>query len=301
MRVLPTVSNPRIPYCLATDMPRLAPPDGKPLIVHIVANIEHWPFDRPMPRKILPGPHGMDRSPDVPNFNWVEYGMRCGLPRLLRAIGERGLPATAAINASVIEVYPRAAEAILAAGWEFMGHGLTQRALQNEPDEVPIIDETLARIARFTGQKVRGWLGPGQSQTDHTADLLKERGIEYCCDWLMDDVPTWMRTIHGPMIAMPYSFEYNDVVVWAIDKHSSDEQHRRVVDAVATFERELADQPRVLTLPLHPHVQGVAHRMNHFERTLDMLMARPDTIFMTGSQIADWFVGLGIDDSAVRT
>lgn len=290
------MSNPRIPYRLSTDFPKLAPPNGKPLIVHVVANIEHWPFDRPMPRKILPGPHGVERHPDVPNFAWVEYGMRCGLPRLLRILEERQLPVTAAMNASVIETYPTAAEAILKADWEFMGHGYIQRALQAEDDEVPVIRKTLSILEGFTGKKTRGWLGPGQSQTEHTADILKEHGIDYVCDWVLDDLPLWMRTKHGPLVSVPYTFELNDVVLWAIDKHSSDERIKRVEDTLTCFDRELVDQPRVLTLPLHPHVEGVPHRAPNLERVLDRLMARPDTVFMTGAQIADWFLSLDVKD-----
>ena len=77
------MSNPRIPYQMASDRRRLPPPQpGKPLIVHVVVNVEYWPFDQPMPRKLLPGPHGNDKIPDVPNFSWVEYGMRTGFPRI---------------------------------------------------------------------------------------------------------------------------------------------------------------------------------------------------------------------------
>ena len=129
------MSNPRIPYQMASDRPRLPPPaPGKPLIVHIVVNVEYWPFDQPMPRKLIPGPHGNDKIHDVPNFSWVEYGMRTGFPRILRALNDRGLPASTTLNASVIDVYPRVAEVMLEAGWEFMGHGWTQKALQSEPD-----------------------------------------------------------------------------------------------------------------------------------------------------------------------
>jgi allantoinase len=120
------MSNPRVPYRMASDRKRLAPPRaGKPLIVHLVVNVENWPFDQPMPRKLLPGPHGNDKIPDVPNYSWVEYGMRTGFPRILKALKDRGLPASTTINASVIDVYPRVAEAMLEAGWEFMGHGWT--------------------------------------------------------------------------------------------------------------------------------------------------------------------------------
>src|ERR1700761_4730406 len=98
------MSNPRIPYQYASDRPSLAPPvAGKRLIVHVVVNVEHWPFDQPMPRKLLPGPHGNDKIPDVPNYSWVEYGMRTGLPRIVRALSDRGLPASTTINASVID------------------------------------------------------------------------------------------------------------------------------------------------------------------------------------------------------
>src|SRR5579872_2012435 len=89
------MSNPRVPYQMASDRRRLAPPQpGKPLIVHVVVNVEYWPFDQPMPRKLLPGPHGNDKLPDVPNFSWVEYGMRTGLPRILSTLTQRGLPAS---------------------------------------------------------------------------------------------------------------------------------------------------------------------------------------------------------------
>ena len=292
------MSNPRIDYVMSSDRRPLAAPDGKPLIVHIVVNIENWPFDRPMPRKILPGPHGIDKSPDVPNFSWVEYGLRCGFPRIVKALADRNILASAAMNASIIDVYPRCAEAALKAGWEFMGHGFFQRALQFEEDEAGVLDRTLDRISSFTGAAVRGWLGPGLSESDDTPDLLKERNVEYVCDWVIDDLPTWMKTLHGPMIAMPYSFELNDGVIWPVETQPSDEQYKRFCQTLDVFEAELQTGPRVLTLPLHPHCIGVPHRMYHFTRILDILMERSDTVFMTGAQITDWYMAAEPHDRA---
>ena len=77
-------SNPRIPFELADRRGPLAPLNGKPLMVNVVMNIEYWPFERQMPRGILPAPHGRPAEPpDVPNFAWVEYGLRCGMPRIM--------------------------------------------------------------------------------------------------------------------------------------------------------------------------------------------------------------------------
>jgi allantoinase len=287
------MSNPRIPYQMASDRKRLLPPrPGKPLIVHIVVNVEYWPFDQPMPRKLLPGPHGNDKIPDVPNFSWVEYGMRTGFPRILHALQRRELPASTTINASVIDIYPRAAEAMLEAGWEFMGHGWTQKALQNEPDEGAVIDKCIERIGRFTGKKVRGWLGAGLSETMNTPDVLKSRGVDYLCDWVVDDLPTWMRTESGPMIAAPYSLDINDGPLWAGWGMHSNVQYDRVVWTLETFEEELKNNCRILVLPLHPHLVGVPHRMNWFNRILDLLLAREDTVFMNGAEIADWYASV---------
>lgn len=282
-------TNPRIPYQLASARKPLAPPQGGGLIVHIVVNIENWRFDHGMPRKLLPGPHGVETVPDVPNFSWAEYGMRCGMPRLFETLGCRGFPVTCAFNASVIDTYPALAEAVRDAGWEFMGHGLHQRALTAEAGEETLIATALDKIAAFTGMPVQGWLGPGLRQSDATPDILAAHGIRYCCDWVLDDLPVWMNTASGPMISVPYSLEINDSVIYAVEKHRSCEMYDRLVETLATYESELERQPRIITLGLHPHLIGVPHRFSWFERMLDLLSARRDTVFMTGGQIADWF------------
>lgn len=285
------MTNPRIPYRLSTSHPRLAPPQGKPIIVHVVVNVEHWRFDASMPRTLITPPHGKETVPDVPNFSWADYGMRAGLPRFLRALGERGLPASTSINASVIDAYPEAAEAILKAGWEFIGHGMHQASINAATDERATLDAALDRIARFTGKRPRGWLSPGLRESHDTPDHLKSLGVEYLCDWVVEDIPVWMHTKHGPLIAMPYSIEINDGPVHSIDRYGSDELYKRLVHTLECFEREARSQARVLAIGLHPHLMGVPHRIVHLERMLDLLMARADTVFMRGAEIADWFAG----------
>ncbi len=285
-------SNPRIPYEMATRSSGLPGPGGKNLIVHLVVNVEAWVFDAAMPRKILPGPHGHEQVPDIPNFSWAEYGMRCGMPRILDMFADRDLPASTSINASVIDLYPDCAQAMLDAGWEFIGHGMHQKSIQAEADEGALITAALDKLKVFTGSATRGWLGPGLRETADTPDLLKAGGVDYVCDWVLDDVPVWMTTRHGPLIAMPYSLEINDSILYAVEKHSSSEIFTRARDALEALTPELAHGARVFTIGLHPHLIGVAHRIGYLAKILDALEARSDVVFMTGSQIADWFCGL---------
>jgi peptidoglycan/xylan/chitin deacetylase (PgdA/CDA1 family) len=226
----------------------------------------------------------------VANFAWVEYGMRVGMPRLLHLITERGIAATTFLNAQCADVYASAAEAMLKAGWEFVGHGWIQKSLQFEEDEAAVIAKSVDRLERLTGKKLRGWFGAGAGESFDTPDLIKAAGIDWLADWFVDDLPCWMRTKHGPLIAMPYTVELNDVPLYVVQQQSSEEMLKRLEMTVKVFEVETKTHPKVLTIALHPHVMGVAHRADVLARCLDLLLARDDTIFVTGSEIADWFI-----------
>ena len=133
------VPNPRIPFRLEGDTPPLPRFRGKRVIVNVAVNVEYWPFDQPMPRAILPPPHGIRAVPDVPNFTWVEYGLRVGMKRLLDLCAGLGIRASNLSNAQICTHYPRLAEAMLKADWEFVGHGLYQKALATvEEDEASV-------------------------------------------------------------------------------------------------------------------------------------------------------------------
>jgi allantoinase len=282
-------SNPRVPFVLSSERARLPAPKGRPLIIQLVVNIEHWRFDEAMPRKLLTPPHGRETIPDVPNFSWVEYGLRSGLPRIIETLRHHGLKASCSINASVVEAYPQVAEAVLREGWEFVGHGMHQRSLHSEAREQDTIAEALAVLRRFSGQPVDGWLSPGLRQTFETPDILKANGVRYCCDWALDDLPSWMHTSAGPLLSIPYSLEINDSVVHAVQQQRSDELLLRFESTLELFAEEASTQPRIITLGLHPHLIGVPHRFVHFRRILELVTRRADTIVLSSGEIADWF------------
>lgn len=283
------MANPRIPYLFSDDGPTLRPAGGKSILVHLVVNVEHWQFESAMPRTIITPPHGKETIPDVPNFSWADYGMRAGLPRIIQAIASRGLPASTSFNAGVIQAYPRAAQAMHQAGWEFIGHGVHQKVLNHAEGEEALIVTALDMIAGFTGARPRGWLSPGLRESFDTPEILKRQGLEYVCDWVVDDVPRWMHTREGPLLSVPYNVEINDSIIYAVEKHSSPEMLLRLENTLRLFEREARTHPRVLAIGLHPHLIGVPHRFEYLERMLDLLMKSPQVTFMTGSQIAHWY------------
>jgi allantoinase len=282
------MANPRIPYRLSSARPKLPPFDGKKILVHFVVNVEHWQFENPMPRSIVTPPHGRETVPDVPNFSWADYGMRAGLPRILELLD--GIAAATSFNAGVIDAYPTAAEAMLQAGWEFIGHGMHQKATNHiDGGEEQLIVDCLDKIEAFTGSRPRGWLSPGLRETLDTPDLLKKCGLDYVCDWVVDDLPSWMTTKHGPLLAMPYNLEINDSIIYAIERHATGEMLKRTEHTLRRFEAETAQNPRVLGIGLHPHLIAVAHRIHELEAMIELLRNSDQTVFTTGSAICDWF------------
>lgn len=281
--------SPRIRYQPSWSRPKLEPPPGGSLIVHMVVNVEHWVYTEPMPRVLLPAPQGGSHVPDVPNWSWKEYGWRCGLPRMMRLLDEFGIRATASINGDVCNAYAEMARAMDEAGWDFMGHGFVQTPMSKVADEAQAIRETKETIERFTGKPMRGWMGPGLTETFDTADHLKAAGVEWVCDWPVDDLPVDVETAHGPLVGVPYTVELNDIVVHALQHHRSDEMFTRLMQSLPTYLEESRREPRVLAIATHPYLTGVPHRIGFFRRMLEELHRQHGVVFMTGSEIADWY------------
>ena len=280
----------RFDYSAIVDRKPWKLPKGACIAVWTIVNIEEWDFEKPMARQYLTAPQGVPTVPDVPNWAWHEYGMRVGFWRLHEALTTRKIPATTSVNANVCNSYPRVAQAMLDAGWEFMGHAVKQGAMHIQPDQRAVIRESIQILEKFTGKKPKGWLGPGLTETFETLDLLKEEGIAYVSDWVNDDQPYEIRTKHGPLVSVPYSIELNDIPMMVIQHHTSDEWLRRCVDHFDRLYAEGARQPRVMALAVHPYNSGVPHRIKYFEAVYDYIRKKKGVWMTTGEEIYDWYV-----------
>jgi allantoinase len=279
----------RLPYQAIVDRPKLKLPDGKRIAVWVILNVEEWGIERPMPRTVLPPPMGQALLPDVPNWSWHEYGMRSGFWRQHQALTSRNIPTTMAINGNVCNSYPRVASAGLDAGWEFMGHGFLQGPMHKLEDQRGAIHLTMDTIERFTGTRPTSWESPGLTETPETLDLLRESGVKYVADWVLDDLPQEVETPHGTITTIPYTVEMNDITVYALQQHQSDEFLRRGRDQFDRLYAESADNARVMAISIHPYVTGVPHRIRYLEELLDYVGGHEGVSWMTASEIGDWY------------
>jgi peptidoglycan/xylan/chitin deacetylase (PgdA/CDA1 family) len=279
----------RFEYSPLPSRPRWKLPRGARIAVWTIVNVEEWDIEKAMARQYLPAPQGVSTIPDVPNWAWHEYGMRVGFWRMYEALRKRKIRATTAINANVCRAYPPVAEAMRDAGWEFMGHGVKQGAMQLLTDQRKAVRESIELIRDFTGKAPKGWLGPGLTETWETLDMLAEEGIQYVSDWVNDDQPYEIRTATQPLVSVPYTLELNDIPVMVVQHHESSAWVTRCKDQFDRLLLEGARQPRVMAIAVHPYIHGVPHRIKYFEAVYDYIGKQKGVWMTTGEEIAEWW------------
>jgi hypothetical protein len=280
----------RLPFSPIEGRPPLRLPDGLRLIVWPLMSLEHWDISRPMARMVITPPQGQPMLPDHPNWSWHEYGMRVGFWRLKRLFERLGVSPTVTLNARACETYPQVIRACADAGWELNAHSYDQMPMHKLDDERSAIKKSIDIIGKFWGRPPRGWFGPGLTQTFDTVDHLSEAGIEYIGDWVLDDEPVTLKTKHKPVVALPYTFELHDIVMMALQNHSSGEFHRRAMDAFDCLYAESAGRAKIMSIAVHPYLSGQPHRIGHVERTFEELLSRPGVACWNGEKILDWYL-----------
>ena len=279
----------RFDYSPIAKRPKWDLPDGARIAVWVVPNVEHFHYDKPA-MSLTPMTAGL--RPDVLNYAWRDYGARVGIWRIMEIMERQGFVATAAVNSEACQHYPAIIAEGNRLGWEWMAHGENNSSLftgMPEEAERPKIAGVLETIAKVTGRKPRGWLGPALTETDNTLDLLAEAGIEYVADWCNDEQPYDLKTKHGPLVAIPYTLEIGDIPVFLQHGSSGEAFYRMIVDQFDVMYEEGKHQPRVLALALHPFLVGHPFRARYLERALAHIRAHDGVWITTGSAIVDWY------------
>ena len=272
------------------NRPKLLLKNNKKIILWVIVNLEVWDPDLPQPRNILPPPMNAPMLPDLPNWSWHEYGMRVGFWRILKALQERQISSTLALNATVVDYYPETVEAAIKANWEPMGHGYIQRPMHKVDNQFVDIKSAIDKIENFTKEEVIGWESPGLTETDDTLDILSEHGIKYTANWPVDDLPQDLKVKSGKrMITLPYPIEINDVVMTSVQAHKSDEIFTRGKLQFDRLYQEADENVKIMAISVHPYLTGVPHRISFFEQLLDYILNHQDVEIMTGKDIYNWY------------
>ena len=260
------------PYRAIVDAPKIEWPNGARVAVWVIPNVEHFHIE------VGPG------APDVRNYSRRDYGNRVGIWRIMDVLGKHGVRGSVMLNGEVGLHYPRIMKAMVDLDWELLGHGLTNSSMLtglSREAERKVIFET-KDIIEAHGLKMKGWLGPGLTETFNTPDLLREAGVEYVADWVNDDLPYRMN---NGLYSIPYSIELNDMPLFNNPSISIVDFERRIRDSFDVLYEEGAKNARVMAIALHPFLIGAAHRIRYLDRALQYIAGHDKVWFATGAEI----------------
>lgn len=270
----------RFTWSMLADRPPITWPGGKQIAFWINTSLQFYPLNqRGKPFKV---PNGMSMPyPDLRHFSLRDYGNRIGIYRCLKAFQQFSIRPTLAINSQLALDTPFLLRHLMAVDGELICHGWNMDHLhyggQDEKEEAALVKRALDTLNTLTGATVRGWLSPARNQSWKTPDLLTANGIQYCCDWVNDDMPYRCKTENGSLMMMPLSAELEDQFIIGQNLHSEDAWVEQVKDAFDYLLQEAASQGgRLLALNIHPWLIGQPHRISALEAVLAYIMSHDD-------------------------
>jgi peptidoglycan/xylan/chitin deacetylase (PgdA/CDA1 family) len=278
-------------------------PDGARLAVVLTINLEYWEKFRPGQKEpLFTGgpmtiPHALPGDVwDSANWTWREYGQRVGVWRLIDIFDESGIAPSCTVNGMIMTERRRIVDAVNERGWELVPHNWAQNDLltyyAGKPaEERAVILRTLEQYAEVVRRPAKAWLSSAIRGTEHTPAFLKEFGLIAYCDYLNDDQPYLIRTVHGPIVCVPYSNDINDFNLFARGGMSASSGLETLRACFDQLYAESAASGRIMNFGMHPHVMGQAHRAGALREFIAYAKSHAGVWFATREAIAAWYLG----------
>ncbi len=236
-----------------------------------------------------------------------EFGA-VAVPRILKLLAKRNIPATFYVPGHTIETYPDVCRAIAEAGHEMALHGYAHElnAMLSEDEERQILLRSMKLIEDLTGAPPRGYRAPSGDVTEQTLQLLIEHGLTYDSSLMGHDYqpykvrlgstfpadqPAQWGTETG-LVELPWSWTLDDYVYLEFvtfrrmlmpGLKSPVEMFENFAGDVEWMVREVT--AGVVTPVFHPQVIGRGHRLLALESWVDRV-ARLGVTFSRMDHIA---------------
>lgn len=224
-----------------------------------------------------------------------QYGNRRAMPRILRLLERKGVPASFFYPAVSALLYPDEVRAVAAAGHEIGIHSWIHEANTRLPEGV---ERELTFRAADTLEKISGTrpVGIRTASWDFSVDtmsIIRELGLLYDSSLMADDDPYELVADGEPtgVVELPPEWIRDDAVYYNFVRFSALRPYTppSAVLEIFTAEFDAAwEEGGLFLLTLHPHVSGHRSRMPVLERLIAHAKARGGCWFATHAAIARW-------------
>jgi len=222
----------------------------------------------------------------------LRYGPFVAVPRLIKIWEAYKLRQTVFIPGWTMEAYPHAVTALVEAGHEIGHHGwLHERPNTITRDgEARVLDRAIKAFEHLVGNAPVGYRAPGYALSEHTVELLVERGFTYDASLVGDDVPYLLQTQRGSLIEIPSDFSLDDWNQYAsLEEFSWRMPIRAPARALEVYQAEFdaAWNHGGLWISIwHPFLSGRLSRAEAMIALIEHMIAKGSVWFAPMSEIA---------------
>jgi peptidoglycan/xylan/chitin deacetylase (PgdA/CDA1 family) len=216
-----------------------------------------------------PGHAALDRVGAVSDLT---FGIRRGLPRVLRLLSDLSIPATFYVPGSTIHAHAASIAEILERGHELGHHGHLHRRPAGLSRSEQRQELELGFAAHgLVGSVPQGYRAPGWDVDSTTLELLAEYGFRSDSSMMGDDRPYAVLTDQGSFTELPIHWSLDDWPYFGFRGDAGNLADVAIPFACWSDECDLArEEQRPITLTLHPEVIGRGYRFVALRRFLEL-------------------------------
>jgi peptidoglycan/xylan/chitin deacetylase (PgdA/CDA1 family) len=213
------------------------------------------------------------------------YGPRTGVPRLIRLLEERNLPATFFVPGYTAERWPDAIRRIRDAGYEIAHHGYLHEPLgADEATEERFLVRGLEALDHVAGVRPIGYRAPNWETSYATPGLLARHGFRYDSSLMDADRPYQLAIGPEPdarrLVEIPIHWGLDD---WEQYAYIPDEERSGVIESPGKVRemwgaelRATAAEHGCSVFTMHPFLSGRPSRAAALADLLDEMVGMQD-------------------------
>ena len=222
-----------------------------------------------------------------------EYGAVDGLPRLLRILDRRQVPASFFIPAASAVLHPVVIKDIQSAKQkhEIGVHGWIHERLpllNDEKEEQRLLNLSIETLTKMTGKRPVGYRAPSWKFSRWTMGQVKAAGFLYDSSLMASDDAYELLLDGKPtgVVELPIERILDDSPYFG---GNADGSNPSVGDVYEVFQSEFDvayEEGGLYLLTMHPHMMGHRSRAAMLERLIEYMKKKPGVWFATHEQIA---------------
>ena len=255
-------------------------------------------FDLDGVSAILNRDPAMAKRPSV--LSRAEFGPRVGVFRILDLLDRYGVSASFFVPGHTAERHPDAVKEMIRHGHEVGNHGyMHEPPASLEPDEeLAVLDKGSQILEGITGERPLGYRSPSFDLSEHSLEILAERGFVYDSSLMADDAPYFVDTPKGRLVEIPVDWAIDDAHYYAFNRGAGSMNTPEDVYKAWEWEFDGVYQyGSALVLTMHPNTTGRLAKLMVLERLIKYIQSHSDVEFMRCIDVAKSWTehGMSVD------